>query len=150
MRIITPYAAQRDFYKRAILELRDRLPQNAAPFVETVDSMQWRETRVVIVGFPVSDADNLAALELLATTTSLASPNLTCSMSFSTPAKQAQRTCHPPEAAAAAPPPAPSFVSLRAPAPTPSDPSMPSPAPRGLLCALPLLRVHGVQRVDTP
>ncbi|RHZ43366.1 uncharacterized protein CDV56_100183 [Aspergillus thermomutatus] len=56
MKIITPYSAQRNLYRRALFQMRSQILEESQPSVETIDSMQGREAKVVILDFTVSDA----------------------------------------------------------------------------------------------
>jgi hypothetical protein len=56
IKIITPYAAQRNLYRRALFQMRSEVPEASQPAVETIDSMQGREAKVIILDFTTSDA----------------------------------------------------------------------------------------------
>ncbi|RLL93500.1 hypothetical protein CFD26_102556 [Aspergillus turcosus] len=56
IKIITPYSAQRNLYRRALFHMRSQLPEASQPTVETIDSMQGREAKVIILDFTISAA----------------------------------------------------------------------------------------------
>lgn len=62
IQIITPYTAQQNLYRRALFRMRSELPEASQPAVETIDSMQGREAKVVIVDYTISDPNNAGDL----------------------------------------------------------------------------------------
>ncbi|PYH78167.1 hypothetical protein BO82DRAFT_435264 [Aspergillus uvarum CBS 121591] len=65
MVIITPYTAQKNLYRTALFHLREQLPLSHQPQIETIDSIQVREAKLVIVDFVISQADTRADLGFL-------------------------------------------------------------------------------------
>ncbi|RHZ60630.1 hypothetical protein CDV55_106811 [Aspergillus turcosus] len=57
IKIITPYSAQRNLYRRALFHMRSQLPEASQPTVETIDSMQGREAKVIILDLTICDND---------------------------------------------------------------------------------------------
>ncbi|RJE20389.1 hypothetical protein PHISCL_07285 [Aspergillus sclerotialis] len=55
IKIVTPYAAQRNLYRKALCELSSRLPESSRLSVETADTMQGKEAKVIILDMTISD-----------------------------------------------------------------------------------------------
>lgn len=62
IKIITPYSAQRLLYRKAFFHLADKLPTAHHPSVETFDSMQGCEAKLVILDFTASAAKSASDL----------------------------------------------------------------------------------------